>query len=95
VALDRSSASDGFGWCLMVEVLGVLFVDEGVVISAEETQVVEDSFASVGPEDDVVDVAPSRGPGAPGVGAVTVSGDDSPAETCGYHPGFAADVEDL
>jgi hypothetical protein len=41
-----------------VEVFGLLFVGEGVVVSAEETEVVEDGFASVCPEDDVVDVAP-------------------------------------
>jgi hypothetical protein len=62
-----------------VEVLGLLSVGEGVVVSAEETKVVEDGFSSVRPEDNVVDVTPAGRPFATGVGAVTVPGDDSPA----------------
>ena len=63
----------------MVEVLGLLFVGEGVVVAAEETEVVEDGFASVCPEDNVVDVAPAGGSATARSGAVAVSGDDGSA----------------
>jgi hypothetical protein len=63
----------------MVEVFGLFSVDEGVVVAAEETKVVEDGFASVCPEDNVVDVAPAGGPATAFVGAVAVPGDDGSA----------------
>jgi hypothetical protein len=70
---------DGFGLVSTVEVLGLLSVGEGVVVSAEETKVVEDGFASVCPEDNVMDVAPAGGPATAFVGAVAVPGDDGSA----------------
>jgi hypothetical protein len=60
----------------MVGVFASLFMDQGVVVAAEETEVVENCFASVGPEDNVVDVTPAGRPATAGSGAVTVSGDD-------------------
>jgi hypothetical protein len=59
-----------------VEVFWLLFVGEGVVVAAEETEVVEDCFASVCPEDNVVNVAPAGRSATAFVGAVAVSGDD-------------------
>ena len=56
-----------------------MFVGEGVVVAAEETQVGEDGFAAVCPEDDVVDVAPAGGSATARSGAVAVSGDDGSA----------------
>ena len=56
-----------------------MFVGEGVVVAAEETQVGEDGFAAVCPEDDVVDVAPAGGSATARNGAVAVPGDDGSA----------------
>ena len=70
-------------------------VDEGVVVSAEETEVFETGFASVGPGDDVVDVTPSGFAFTAFPYTVTVSGDDGSAETGGDDPGFASYVEEF
>ena len=51
-------------------------VGEGVVVAEEETEVFEFGFASVGPVDDVVDVAPGGGSVASAPDAVPVPGDD-------------------
>ena len=67
----------------------------GVVVSAEETEVVDDGFASVDPPDDVVDVAPFGRSVTSWGDAVTVAGGDGPTETGGDYPGFASVVEDL
>jgi len=64
---------------VVVGVLGLLFVGEGVVVAAEETEVGEECFASVCPEDNVVDVAPPSGSATARSGAVAVSGDDGSA----------------
>ena len=58
MALNRSLFSGGYDRFSVVGFLGLLFVDQGVVVAAEENQVVENCFASVSPEDNVVDVAP-------------------------------------
>ena len=60
---------------------GVTFmeVDEGVVVSAEETEVGYHGFASVGPGDNVMYITPPRGAGAPVPDTVTVPGDNGPA----------------
>jgi hypothetical protein len=68
-------------------------VDLGVVVAAEETEVVDDGFAAVDPPDDVVDVAPFRGAATAVGDTVAVSDGDSPAQTCRYHPGFTSVVE--
>lgn len=74
---------------------GVLLVGEGVVVAAEEGEVLEDCFASVGPVDDVVDVAPVGGSAASAPGAVAVSGDDGSSLGWVDGPGFASDVDDF
>ncbi len=79
----------------MVEVFGLISMDEGVVVAAEETEVVEDCLASVCPEDDVMNVAPSSGSAASAVCAVAVSCDDGLAETGGDDSCFPADIENL
>jgi hypothetical protein len=56
---------------------GIVAVGEGVVVSAEEDQIFEFGFASVGPVDFVVGVTPSGGASAPGVLAMAVPGDQS------------------
>ena len=49
-------------------------VDQGVVVTAEEYQVVDVGFSAVGPVDDVVDVAPAVGMVTVGEHAVQVPG---------------------
>src|SRR3970282_1879908 len=72
-----------------------LSVDSGVVVAAEGSEVVGLGGASVCPVSDVVDVAPAGVAGASGPGAVSVSGDDGPAEGGGDDPGASAYVDDL
>ncbi len=72
-----------------------MFVGEGVVVAAEETEVGEDGIASVCPEDNVVDVAPAGRAATAFVSAVAVPSDDGSTWSGRDDPGFASDVEDF
>ena len=86
MALDTSS-SDRF--------LGVL-MGEAVMKTAEKTEVVfQTRFATVGPVDLVVDVAPPGGSMASLVGAMAVPGDDGSSQGGGDDLRLATDVDDL
>ncbi len=74
--------------------LGVL-MGETVMKTAEKTEVFQTGFASVGPVDLVVDVAPSGGTIASLVGGVAVPGDDGSSQGGGDDPRLATHVEDL
>lgn len=63
--------------------------------TAEKTEVFQTSFATVGPVDLVVDVAPPGGTIASLVGAVAVPGDDGSSQGGGDDPRLATHVEDL
>lgn len=70
-------------------------VNQGVVVTAEETEVVDDSLSTISPRNEVVYVAPLGRPATPGSDAMTVSGNDSPTEAGRYHSGLASHIEDL
>ena len=74
----------------------LLLVGEGVVIAAEEGEVVGFGFSSVAPMVDMVHIAPA-GPSiaASRPGAVMVSGDDGPSQGGRHHSGASADIDDL
>ena len=85
MALDTSSR-DRF--------LGVL-MGEAVMKTAEGTEFFQTGFATVGPVDLVVDVAPPGGSMASLVGAMAVPGDDGSSQGGGDDPRLATDVDDL
>jgi hypothetical protein len=71
-------------------------VGECVVISAEECEIARLGLTAVHPVLEMVDVAPARTAIATiRPGAVTVTGDDGPAQTGRDDPGTSADVEDV
>jgi hypothetical protein len=70
-------------------------MDQGVVVAAEETDVVDDGLAAISPGNEMMDVAPAGRASAPGGNAVTVPGDHRTTETRGDHPGLASNVEHL
>jgi hypothetical protein len=70
-------------------------VSEGVVITAEQTEVVEDRLTSVGPEDDVVNVAPARVLGAPLPHAMPIPDDDCSSQRRRNHAGPSSHVQQL
>ncbi|MCH7899809.1 MAG: hypothetical protein IH818_02720 [Acidobacteria bacterium] len=59
------------------------------------TWIFQTSFATVGPVDLVVDVAPPGGSMASLVGAMAVPGDDGSSQGGGDDPRLATDVDDL
>ena len=85
MALDTSSL-DRF--------LGVL-MGEAVMKTAEGTEFFQTGFATVGPVDLVVDVAPPGGSMASLVGAMAVPGDDGSSQGGGNDPRLATHVDDL
>ncbi len=85
MALDTSS---------LHRFLGVL-MGETVMKTAEKTEVFQTGFATVGPVDLVVDVAPPGETIASLVGAVAVPGDDGSSQGGGNHSCSPTDVDDL
>lgn len=70
------------------------FVDDVVMVAAQQGAVVGSGGAAVGPVVDVVGFAPRRGDSAIGEGAALVAGGDGFADVGREHPGGAADVQD-
>lgn len=70
-------------------------MDLGMVIAAEDTEVVDHGVAAFGPGHEVMDVAPGRLAAAAGGNTMPVPGDDGPSETGGDDPGLSSDVEDF
>jgi hypothetical protein len=70
-------------------------VQERVVVAAEKDQVVESGFATVGPVDDVVNVAPAGISSATGMLAMPVTGHHGAAQARVHDSGFPSDVEDF
>ena len=70
-------------------------MNTGVVSSAAELGVVEVGFASVGPVDDVVDVAPRHGHVASGVDTSAISEFECSSQCGGNGAGASADVDGL
>jgi hypothetical protein len=66
-----------------------------VVVAAEETQVFEHAFASVGPGDGVVNITPSWFATTAFPYTVTISGNDCPTNCGGDDPGTTSNVENL
>jgi hypothetical protein len=72
----------------------LFFVDQMVVVGAEEDAVVGAGGSAAGPVGDVVGFAPGCGHGAVGEGAALVSGVEGFADVGREDAGGAADVED-
>ena len=70
-------------------------MDPGVVVAAEQTEVVDDCLAAFRPGDEVVNVAPFGGATATWSHAMSIAGHHSSAEAGGNHPCLATDVENL
>src|SRR5713226_10631209 len=70
-------------------------VDESMVAPTQQAGVGEVGFATIGPMDDVVPVAPIGRPVAAREAAVLVSNDERAAERSGHRAGAAADVDRL
>jgi hypothetical protein len=70
-------------------------VEDSVVFSAEQHEVVQARGAAVGPVGDVVGVAHDRWAGAAGEGAVPVAGDQCPPLGGADQPAGLSQVEDL
>lgn len=85
MALDTSSLDRFFG----------VVVGEPAMETAEKTQVFQTSFATVGPVDLVVNVAPPGRTIASLVGAMAVPGDDGSSQGGGNHSSSPTDVDDL
>jgi hypothetical protein len=66
-----------------------------VVGTAEQHEVVEGGFASVGPMHDVVGIAPGLWPAAAGEPARAISDHDGPSHACRHHGSASADVQGL
>ena len=94
-ALGRSSTEDAQGWAGQILQIEHLEVNQRVVVATEQTEVVDDGLAAVGPGDDVMDVTPLCRPSTPRRHAVTISGNDPATEPRRDHPGLAADVQHL
>ncbi len=73
-------------WAVEVEVTGgsfdspAAFVDQGVVMPAEESQIAEAGRSTFGPGDEMVDIAPAGGPVATGEDTVEVSSHDGDSQ---------------
>lgn len=71
------------------------FVDEMMVVSAQQDEVGQCGDSPVGPGDDVVGVGPGRRSGAAGEPAAAITDGEGPAECGGDEAGAAANVEGL
>jgi hypothetical protein len=70
-------------------------VDDAMMMSAEQCEIVESGFAAGYPMDDVVRVKHHRWPSAPGEAAVPVAQHERHPERSGDQASEASDVEDL
>ena len=72
---------------------GGCLVFQRVVIPAQELEIGEFRLPAVEPADDVIDVAPTGGPEALWVLAMTITGDHGSSESWRDYPGLATDIE--
>jgi hypothetical protein len=96
IALDSSSPRiTGDDETTLIHSRGDLEMGECVVIATQQTQVRDDSLATIGPGDDVVGVTPAWRSFAAMPGASAVASYDGPSQRGGDNSCLSTDVENL